>query len=158
MKDDGGCNIHLKLVLFTVQAYLEQALKDGTSKDDLHRKIVRGINGYRVFRRFTRDEHKRIVALGEDEYMQKLRSVEISFVVYALELLKLLIEDYNKFSIGVNKKALKKGGRGTFAIAMLAKKKENIEEYEKYAQIISTSIITAKQFYYYTKEKLCKGN
>lgn len=146
-------NIHERLVLFTVQAYLENSIKEGLTKEDLHYRIVSGISSYKMMRRFSEDELKTVRELGEHEYMQNLKDIQISHIVYALELLKLLVDDGYKFHIGVSMRKLKMG-RATFAIDMLKLKDKNIDDYEKTKAIIDESVVVAKQFFYYTQEQL----
>jgi len=149
---------HEKLVLFTAQAYFEAALKDGTSQDPFHKKIATAIEAWKMLRRFSSKEHKLVVDIGEHDYMQKIKNTEISFVVYALQLMKLWAEDadYRKSSINISKKRLRMGG-ATFAIDMLKLKQRDSEKHKELRAIIDQSVLNAKNFYYYTKEKISEA-
>jgi len=143
---------HLKLCLFTAQAYMERAIKDGLTKEPVHYRIVGGIESWKMLRRFSSAEHKAVVAIGEEKYMQKLKDQHISFVVYALQLLKRCAETYS-FTIGVGKKHLLKG-RGLFVVGMLDLKRRDNEKYKELKAIIDESVINANKFFDYTQEKL----
>ena len=154
-----------KLILFTAEAYLTKSIDDGLSNEDLHRRIIGGIRAYMVMGRFSGREAAILQSIGEDEYMQDLRAREISFVVYALELLRLWVELVPKekrknIHIGVSDKILRKG-RATFAVSMLNLKKKDEAKYKELRQIIDESVLVAKNFFYYTQEKInerCKKN
>jgi hypothetical protein len=106
-------------------------------------------------RRFSKDEAKHLIKLGDDPYMEKLKQAEISYVVYALELLKLWEADvdYKKSSIGIARSQLK-AGRATFALDLIKLKRRDSEQYKETRQIIDDSVITAKKFYSFTKENV----
>ena len=147
--------LHEKLMLFTAQLYIESAIKDGLSKEPLHHRIVSGIASYKMMRRFSADELKLAQDIGEHEYMKELKKQEISYIVYALEILKLLVDDGYKFDIRVSHKKLKMG-KATFAISMLDLKRRDSKEYLKTKDIIDVSVLTAKKFFYYTQEHINK--
>jgi len=149
---------HEKLILFTAQAYFEAALKDGTTQEPLHKKIATAIEAWKMLRRFSAKERNLVVKIGEDEYMQKLKAEGVSFVVYALELIKLWADDadYRKSSINISKKRLRMG-RATFAVEMLKLKQKDEEKHKELREIIDVSVLTAKNFYHYTKEKISEA-
>lgn len=147
-----------KTILFTVEMYLSRALAEGTTREDFHRKIVSGIRSYQTMGRFSSVEAAKVSAVGEHEYMKKLKEIEISYVVYALELIKLWVthvpEKYRKnIYLGVSSKKLLKG-RATFAVAMLDLKRRDSKKYEELKNIIDQSVITAKNYYFYLEEHL----
>ena len=145
--------IHEKLVLFTIQSYMENAIKDGLTNEPLHHRIVSGVSSYKMMGRFSSAELKLVRDIGEHAFMWKIKEVQISFVVYALELLKLLVDEGYKFDIRVSHKKLKMG-KATFAIEMLKLKNRDSESYNETKEIIDVSVLTAKQFFYYTKEQI----
>jgi len=149
------CNTHEKLILFTVQAYLESAINDGLTKEPMHKRIVGAIEAWKMMRRFSTDEAKTVQELGKDEYIENLKKQEISFVVYAMQLLKLWAEDedYTKTTLNISKKRLRHG-RAFFAVQMLRKKQEDPAKYQELREIIDASVLDAKNFYYYTKGRL----
>ena len=148
--------LHEALMIFTAEAYLTRSIEDGLTDDPFHRKLVSGINSYRTMRRFSKEELELVVDLGKEEYMEKLKQIEIAFVIYALQILKRAAEDYT-FIIGVGRKKLLKG-KAEFAIDMLKLKQRDKEKYQSTKAIIDESVIVANRFYDYTqnhiKEKL----
>ncbi len=119
-----------------------------------------GIKSYQVFGRFSADEQKILQELGEHEYMQKLKVVEISYVIYALTLLKLWVEQVPRnvrknVYLGVSNKKLLKG-RSHFAISMLKLKQTDEMKYKELRGIIDDSVLTAKKFFSYSMEHLVK--
>jgi len=144
--------LHLAMVLFTVQAYLERSIHDGLTKEPVHFRIVSGIEGWKTMRRFNLKEVEILQDLGKDDYMGKLKNEEVSFVVYALQLAKRAVEAYD-FHIGVGKKHLRKG-RANFALEMVKLKYNDNDKYKELRQIIDASVINANKFFDYTMEKL----
>jgi hypothetical protein len=144
--------VHLKLCLFTVQAYIETELVAGKTNETLHKRIVSGIESWKIFRRFSKEEALLIAMIGEDEFMQKQKQVQIAFIVYALEILDLTIARY-KFDFGVSRRKMR-GGRAFFATAMLREKRNNPERYAELKEIIDQSVLTAKKFFDYTDNRI----
>ncbi len=147
-----------KLMLFTAEAYLSKAIEDGLTDETIHKKIVSGIRSYMVMSRFDQEEAKILQKLGEHEYMENLKKSEIAFVVYALEILRLYIEEipqqYRKsIYLGVSNRELKKG-RAYFAINMLRLKQRDAKQYEETRIIIDESVLTAKKFFMYCENQL----
>ena len=145
-------DLHLFLILATVGAYMDEAIKDGTTKEAEHIRIASGINGWLTFRKLNKKEAALLTEMGEDAYMQELKKVEVAFIVYSLELLKLAVEQYN-FSIGVGRKHLRKG-RSIFALGMIEKKRKDKEKYKELKHIIDESVLCAKKFFCYTEERI----
>jgi len=147
-----------KLILFTASEYLNSAIKDSLTSDPLHIRIVSGINGFRTFGRFSAEESKQLQEIGTHEYMNKLKKIDVSFVVYALELLRLWVTEVPKehrknIYLGVgNKKLLK--GKSVFVVDMLKLKQRDEEKYKETREIIDVSTLTAKQFFFYMFEQL----
>ena len=148
-------DLHTALVLFTAEAYLSQGLKDGTTQEEWHKQVVTSIEGWKTFRRFSGAEVKFLQDMGKDEVMEKIKSIEISFVVYALVLLQLLANDPDKRSvtIGISKKKLRRGD-SIFVVPMLQTKKSDPQRHERLKRIIDESRINAKTFYHYTQNKI----
>ena len=151
-------DLHTALMLFSASAYIQDEIKNGNTNDELHHKIVSGIEAYKTFRRFSAEELKLIQDIQKDEAMSRITKTEICFVCYALSILKLLSEDESKRDviIGVSKKKLRMGD-SVFVIPMLKEKRRDIERYERLKKIIEESRVNAKLFYSYTKTMLDKA-
>jgi len=148
-------DLHMALILFTVMETLSKEIVDGVSTNPFNKKIVSRLKSWSTMRRFSQEEAKYLVALGEDPYMDKLKKSEISYTVYALELLKQWAndDDYTRSAIGISKSKLR-AGRAVFAIDMLKLKQRDAEKYANTKTIIDESVIVAKKFYSYTKEQI----
>jgi len=151
-----------RLILFTVEAYISRALEEGLSKEPFHQKIVSGIRGYMTFGRFSKEEAELLQKLGEDPVMQRIKAQEISFVVYALVLLKLWVENVPREArkgiyLGISNKKLLMG-HSAFAITMLQMKRQNEEMYKDKKQIINDSVKNASDFFSFFEEKLVNQN
>ena len=134
---------------------LGKEVNANVTTSDFHKKIVGRLKAWSTMRRFSQDEAKHLIKLGDDPYMEQLKKAEISYVVYALELLKLWEADidYKKSGIGISRSQLK-AGRAVFALDMIKLKKRDSEKYAETKKIIDTSVITAKKFYSFTKENV----
>ena len=147
-----------KLILFTAESYLTNAIDEGLSAEPLHKSIVSGIRAYMSMGRFSKEEAKLMIKLGEHECIQNLTKTEISFVVYALELMKLYVDnvprEYRKsIHLGVSNSKLKMG-RATFAVSMLKLKQRDIKQYNETKDIIDQSVLTAKKFFLYCEDEI----
>jgi len=149
-----------KLILFTVEGYLTKAMEEGLTQEPLHKDLVSGIRSYMTFGRLSPDEAKILIELGNDEYMEKIKKIEIAFVIFAMELMRLYVteiprEERKGIYLGVSNKKLLHG-RAYFAKTMLVMKQTNPEVYKEKREIIDDSVLTAKKFFGYTFDKLVK--
>ena len=146
-------NLHEALILFTVMETLGKEVTAGVSTSPFHKDIVGRLKAWSTMRRFAQDEAKHLIALGSDPYMEQLKKMDISYTVYALELLKQWANDpdYRRSAIGISKAKLR-AGRAVFALDMIKLKKRDAEKYADTKEIIDDSVITAKKFYSFTKE------
>ena len=145
-----------KLILFTVEAYITRSIEDGLSVDPLHLRLKSAIKGYMIMSRFSKEEAEKLFEFGKDPRLQRITEQDVSFLVFALELMKLLIEDVPRNMrphLNISDKRLKIG-RGLFVVDMLKIKKRDEKRYKEFREIIDTSVVTAKQFYAYHFEKL----
>jgi len=149
-----------KLILFQVEAYLARAIEDGMTKEDIHMKLISGIRSYMTMGRFSAAEAKLLEELGETPTAKHIKEQQISFVVYAMELIKLWVENvplqYRKsIYLGVGNKKLR-AGRAYFALLMLKQKMADKKKYDELRVIIDSSVVTAKRFYMYFEKELVK--
>lgn len=140
-----------KLILFTAEAYMENALKEGLSNDPVHHKIVSGVASYRTLCRFDKEQHNMILEFEDNPIVQKVKDAQMSHIIFALEILKQWVEQVPReqrkhIALGVSNKKLLKG-RAAFALDMLALKKEDKERYETLREIIDDSVLMGKHFF-----------
>ena len=138
-------DLHLALILFTAQAYMETEIKDGMTDDTIHKRIVAGIEAWKRMRRFSNEELLLIQQLNKQEIIKDLTHREISFIVYALELLKHARNDHN-YIIGVGSRILKRGS-ATFILGLVKTKAADLDRYNKIKDVITTTEETARDFY-----------
>ena len=149
-----------RLILFTCEAYLSKAVAEGITSETMHKKIVSGIRSFMTFGRFSKEEQQLLQELGKDPIVERIKAVEISYVVYSLELLKLWVQNVPRevrknIYLGVSNKKLLMG-RASFATMMLHMKRDNEEVYREKREIIDASVLNAKHFYAFFEEKLVK--
>ena len=151
-----------RLILFTAEAYLSSAIKEGLTTDPLHKNIVSGIRSYMTFGRFSKEESMLLQELGKDPIVENIKTVEVSFVVYAMELMRLWVlnvprEVRKNIYLGVSNKKLILG-RGHFVKSMLHLKQRDEESYKEKREIIDASVLTAKHFFAFFESKLVGKN
>ena len=146
-------SLHTKIILNTVHLYLENALKTEVYQRDKLLNIYSKIQGYNIFHKFSVEQHKDLIALGEQEYMLKLKDVEVDFGVYGMELLTLLVGDVPKKDrfMNISDKKILDYKAGMVMDMIRLKDKDG---YDNVKDIISSSKMVAKQFYFHTKEKV----
>ena len=147
-----------KVILFSVEAYLSKSIADGFSDEKLHKDIVSGINSYRMMGRFSRAEQDIVSIIGTDEFIRKVTDAEFSHVIYALELLRLWVTEVPRDArkhiyLGVGNKKIK-GILGIFIMSMLRLKQHDKEAYATKKELITSSKIRAKQFFFYMDKKI----
>jgi len=147
-----------RLILFTVEAYLARAIEEGLTHEEFHKKLVSGIRSFMVMGRFSKEEQERLKILGEDTIMEKIKNKEVSFVVYALELMRLWVTEVPRevrknLYLGVSNKKLLLG-RAYFVKTMLHLKHTDEENYKEKRQIIDESVLNAKHFFSFFEDKL----
>jgi len=147
-----------KLILHTASAYLEEAYKDGLTKDPMHIKLKGGLKRLQSFLRFSPAEAKHLQSFNGDPTLERIKNQHISFVIYALELLRLWVERVPKehrkhIYVGIGEKHLKKG-RASIAVQMLDLKLRDADIHKEKRQIVDESVLNAKHFFNYFEEKL----
>ena len=144
--------MHKKLILHTVDLYLTQGLKGNVYQRAVVQNIASKIAGYNIFHKFTQDEHKTLISIGKEPYMQRLKEVQIDWTVYALELLVLLLKDGNKIVNLNNKKVYEY--KSKMVMDMIGLKHDDAEKHSATKEIVMQSRLVAKQYYEYTKDGL----
>jgi len=148
-------SIHKNLCLHTVGLYLEEALKGEPYQKDKLRYIKTKIQGFLVFHRFSKSEHDILIELGEQEFMKKIKQVEVDFSVYALELLALWYNDTEAKDRGINlSKEKVMEYKANLVKDMLGLRLRDSDNHKQVKKIVRESQLVAKQFYDYTKENL----
>jgi hypothetical protein len=140
-----------KLILFTAEAYMSNALKEGLTHDPFHQKIVNGINNYSILCKFDKEQHSKVVAFGETEIGKKLRESEFSHIIFSLQLLQMWIdrvprEQRRHIALGVSNKKLLMG-RASFALDMIKLKQRDEEKYAETRQIIDEAVLMGRHFF-----------
>ena len=147
-------DLHLAMVLYTAQMHLKSSLDEGVSEDPLHKMIVVGIEGYKKARLFSKEEVSFIVDLGKEDFLKKITTDDKSYVVYALDLLKLACKDYKFIIGGVGRKKLLMG-KDTFTMSMLRLRiNGDVDRHKELREIIDSSSLCAKMFYHYTQNRI----
>lgn len=149
-----------KIMFAMTEKYINQCIKDGIQPTDFHFRILSGISGWKTFNSFTLEEAKKVNELQDNKELKELIDMPASFLVFTLQLIKMLYEYQERDGIpkrlrpyiGISEKKLKTG-RALFAIDMLKLKHRNSEQYEETKQIIDESVEVAEKFFnfYHTK-------
>lgn len=145
-----------KLILFTVTEYLEKAKAEGLTGEPFHNEIIGAISKYKTFAKFSVKEARIIIKMGESEAMHRIKEQQISWVVYALELLKLWVEAVPKKyrpHLNISDERLRTG-RSKFVMAMIRLKSADPKEHAHKQNIMNDSTVTAKKYLMYTHEQL----
>ena len=145
-----------KVVLFVVQDYLQRTAEETELPPILYR-LKASIQGYKSFHMFSIEEATQVLEISKDAKLLAIMDKEVSFLVFAMEVMKLWTEDVDKKNrphLNISDKHFRLGGKH-FWKQMMVLKKTDSEEYEEKTEVIDTSIDVAREFYKYHKEKLC---
>ena len=146
--------MHNKLILHTVDMYLEKALENDCYQKDNIRLLRSKILGYKTFHKFTKAESDEIIALGTHQYMVRLRERHVDYAVYALSLLAEWVERRDKKdrpALNISDKRMLEM-KSNLIMDMLMLKKREPEIYNKVKDIIAESKMVAKMYVTYTEE------
>lgn len=141
-------NLFNKVIIFTVLEYLEQQLLKDTYRREELLSILSALRGYRTFHRFTQEESKLIVNIGNTEAVQRLKDIEVDFSIYSISMLNLwvdLIDKKKRPSLNISDKRIKKL-HSNLIMDMLGLKQRDEGEYLRIKEIVSQSKQTAKMF------------
>ena len=144
-----------KVCLFVVQDYLQRTA-DETELPVILYRLKASIQGYKSFHMFDITEAKEVLKISKDPKLLAIMDKEVSFLVFAMEVMKLWTEDIPKEQrphLNISDKRFKLGGRNFFK-QMLYLKQTDKEQYEDKKDIIDTSIDVAREFYTFHKEKV----
>ncbi len=111
-------------------------------------RLSSALSGYTVFHRLDVKEAEALTLLGETPYMIRIRTEEINYGLFALELLTLHIEH---LTINVSKKKILKY-KADSVMDLLKLKQKDSEVYTKVQKTVKDSRLSAKMMYHYTKE------
>ena len=150
---------HMKLMLNTVLYYFESCkndFKDDKKKTNKIYKYIWEIKRFNNLNKLTQKQSDIIISIGSDDFVKKEMKIQVSYYVYALEILKLLNEDSYGIArkLCTNKKKLSIGPLPEFAIEMIVIKKKEPEKYNSYKELFDNSIAAARRFYDYSKKRI----
>ena len=145
-----------KLILFTIEGYLDDISPYSTYNYEFMLKLRSAIRGYMTFHKLTPAEYKQIIALSDTEYMMKLRDVEVDRTLFALELLTMyisLVPKKQRATLNISDKKLLHA-KSELIMDMLKLKRKDDASYKRVKEIADDSRITAKGYYGYAESFL----
>jgi len=145
-----------KVILFTIESYIDKCIEEGTEPTPLHFRILAAIKGWKKFHMFSVQEAEQVIKIAEDKGLRKILDEQVSFLIFSLELIKQLTEQTPKKYRPVLNISPKKlvGGRALYAISMLKLKQQDEEQYKETKNVIDTSVITAKHFFEFHAQRI----
>lgn len=145
-----------KVILYTIDSYIRKSIEEGLEPSKLHYRLMGATKVFKRENPITDEDREAIDFIRTDETLRKIVSVDVSFLVYTLELIKQFIEqvpkEHRPFLNISDKKLII--GRGSFAVGMLELKRRDEEKYNELKEVINDSIVTAKKFFNYHLEEL----
>jgi len=151
-------NHHLlnKVILFTIEKYIDQCIKEGTEPTPLHFRILGAIKGWKTFHMFSELEAAKVIGISKDPGLKKIIDIHVSYLVFALELIKQLTEQTPKQyrpMLNISPKKLV-AGRALYAVSMLKLKQRDEEQYKETKDVIDDSVIAAKHFFEFHAQRI----
>ena len=146
-----------KLIIHTAYLYLDEALKgDICYQKDKVRLVKSKLSGLSIGYKFTNEEHRRLVEVGNSDVAKRIKSVEIDFSVYATSLLYEYVTrkpKADRIRFNISDKKIKEL-RGEVIKDMLELKSRDSDKYEELKEVVDQSKRTAREFYLYFEENL----
>ena len=140
-----------KIVLFTVDVYIDRLRSEGATLPSILDRMKIGIVGFKRSNWFTDKEAKLVVDAASDPELEAIIRREISHLVFILTVIKIWVETVDKKDrplLNISDKKLAKG-KAEYALHMLKLKQRDSEDYKKKKEIIDYSVETAEQFMEY---------
>ncbi len=143
-----------KVILFTIQGYLEQHKEQAELPGLLHR-LNGQIGMYKQLNLFSQEEATIVLKASSQDEITEITKKNVSFIVFVLQLIKRWVEEIPKKQrphLNISDKKLRLG-KAIFFKDMIQLKKTNGYQYKLKKEIIDTSIETADDFFNYYKDK-----
>ena len=102
-----------KICLFVIQDYIERTRKESEVPPVLIR-LSASITGYKAFHMFTPEEATEVLKISKNKDLLAIMDKEVSFLVFAMEVMKLWIDDISKKNrpyLNISDKNFKLGGK-----------------------------------------------
>jgi len=145
-----------KLILFTIEGYIDKCIEEGTEPTPLHFRVLGAIRGWKKFHLFSTREAAQMMKMSEDPDLKKIVEVPVSYLVFSLELIKQLTEQTPKEyrpMLNISPKKLV-AGRALYAVSMLKLKQRDEEQYKETKDVIDDSVIAAKHFFEFYRQRI----
>jgi len=145
-----------KIILFTVDVYIDKMKSEGAPIPDVLYKMKLSIVGYKHHNKFTDEERKLVLGFAKEQELKDIVETEISHLIFILTVIKLWVELIPKKErpiLNISDKRLTKG-KAEYAMYMLKLKQKDKETYEEKKNVIDTSVKTAEAFMEYHIRKL----
>ena len=160
MKFEHNYETFNKIILNTIHIYNKQAREDKMELPKILYRLDSALVVYKINNGFTKEEVEWVKSYSvNDETLKEITKKPVSFIVFSLELIRLLtsrLDAKNRPNFNINDKKLLIG-RAEFFRSMLAMKKEDPESYIKKKLIIDDSVLVAQELFdYYYEMFICK--
>jgi len=143
-----------KLVLFTIEAYLDEINDETTYNYPFMIKLRTAIRGYMQFHKFSPDEYAVVKDIADTEFMKSMVDVEVDRTIFSLELLYLYVKEIPKkdrANLNISDKKLL-GAKVDLVMDMLKLKKDRPDSYLRVKEIVTDSRIAAKKYFMFIEE------
>ena len=140
-----------KLILTTVNRYIETSIKDGLEPHTLHHRLKFATHVFMENNPLTKEDIEVVKRISSDEDFKKIISQDVSFLVFVLELMKQWVNEIPKEyrpNLNISDKKLNVG-RAMFALSMIELKQRDKDKHEELRKVIDDSVIVAKHFFGY---------
>ncbi len=149
-------SVFQRLIIFTVEGYLEDITADQTYRYDFMIRLRSAIRTYMRCHKFTQDEAKVVISLSDTPFMLALAELEIDRTIYALELLVLYIKEIPKADRALlnisDKKIIQI--KTDLIMDMLKMRRDKPDAHKRVSEIISDSRINAKKYYSFCETEI----
>lgn len=145
-----------RLILFSVEAYLDDIKADGTYQYEFMLKLRSKLRSYIQGHRFSREEFLIVRALAETDAIKAMSALQIDRTIYSLELLVYFIQQIPKsdrpFLNMSDTKILT--AKAELIKDMMQMRQEKKESYDRVKDVITDSRINAKKYFHYCDDQI----
>ena len=138
-----------RLVLFSVEAYLDDISVETTYNYPAMLELKSAISAYIITHRFSKEEHKLVLALADTDVMKAMTDTEVDRNLFSIELLYLYVTKIPKKDrahLNISDKRLT-SLKSTLIVDMLKLKHDNPDSHLRVKSILDDTRVAAKRYY-----------
>jgi hypothetical protein len=147
-------NLKQRLIIYTIEAYLDEINSKETYNYPFMIKLRTAIRAYMTFHRFSQKEYEEVMKIADTQFMKDMVNVQVDRTIFALEMLYLYVKEipkHKRANLNISDTKLL-AAKGELVKDMLKLKKRSDLDYNRVKEIVYDSRLAAKRYFYFVKD------